>query len=94
MKSPPAKYGTVSKWRRNTKIILRSLTCCECPLSYRENRPAPLLVYLSGGAGFAIDGVNTAEDTVSDTDYLVLYPQAARILVDSGSRPPLRCRLE
>jgi len=47
------------------------------PLSYQDDRPAPLLIYLSGGAGFAIDAVNTAEDAVADTDYLVLYPQAA-----------------
>ena len=47
------------------------------PLTYREDRPAPLLVYLSGGAGYAIDGVNSAEDVIADTDYLVLYPQAA-----------------
>ena len=47
------------------------------PLSYREDHPAPLLVYLSGGAGFAMDAMNTAEDTVSQTNYLVVYPQAA-----------------
>ncbi len=47
------------------------------PLSYQADLPAPLLIYLSGGAGFAIDAVNTAEDAVADTDYLVLYPQAA-----------------
>lgn len=49
------------------------------PPSYRASgdRPAPLLVYLSGGAGYAIDAVNSAEDVVAQTDYLVLYPQAA-----------------
>lgn len=46
------------------------------PATYRADRPAPLLVYLSGGAGFALDGVNTANDVMANTDYLVLYPQA------------------
>lgn len=49
------------------------------PITYRGDRPAPLLVYLSGGAGFAIDGVNSGEDAVSETDYLVLYPQAVSL---------------
>jgi pimeloyl-ACP methyl ester carboxylesterase len=49
------------------------------PITYRGDRPTPLLVYLSGGAGFAIDGVNSGEDAVSETDYLVLYPQAASL---------------
>jgi pimeloyl-ACP methyl ester carboxylesterase len=47
------------------------------PNDYRGDRPFPLLVYLSGGSGFAMDGVNTAEDVVSGSDYLVLYPQAS-----------------
>jgi dienelactone hydrolase len=80
LKPPPAKFGTVfevapatpaSKDNPEIPYLLR------VPLTYHEDRPAPLLVYLSGGAGFAIDGVNTAEDIVSETDYLVLYPQAA-----------------
>ncbi len=47
------------------------------PLSYRDDHPSPLLIYLSGGPGLAIDGVNTAEDVVAGTDYVVLYPHAA-----------------
>ena len=76
-KSAAAKFGTafeaVSATRENPEIpyLLR------IPLTYREDRPTPLLVYLSGGAGLAMDGVNTAEDIVSGTDYLVLYPHAA-----------------
>ena len=80
--SPPAKFGTllqVAPAPRNNEpdnngspipYLLR------IPLTYREDRSSPLLVYLSGGAGLAIDGVNTAEDVVSQTDYFVLYPQA------------------
>jgi len=80
LKPQPAKFGTIfevaaasatSKDNSEIPYLLR------IPLTYHEDRRAPLLVYLSGGAGLAIDGVNTAEDIVSETDYLVLYPQAA-----------------
>ena len=81
VKSPPVKRGTVfasteagTTSSRNDAAISYLL---RIPLSYREDRPSPLLVYLSGGAGYAMDGMNTAEDVVSQTDYLVLYPQAA-----------------
>jgi pimeloyl-ACP methyl ester carboxylesterase len=75
-KSPP-KFGTLLRVAmadepgKGTAYLLR------VPVTYRPDRRAPLLVYLSGGAGFALDGVNTADDVVSNTDYLVLYPQAA-----------------
>jgi hypothetical protein len=46
------------------------------PEEYRGDRPFPLLIVLSGGAGYAIDGVNSSEDTVAKTNYIVLYPQA------------------
>lgn len=46
------------------------------PGTYRPDHKSPLLIYLSGGGGLAIDGVNTAEESVSKTDYLVLYPHA------------------
>jgi pimeloyl-ACP methyl ester carboxylesterase len=39
-------------------------------------RAFPLLVYLTGGPGLAIDGANGAEDYLAKTDYLVLYPHA------------------
>ncbi|PYX29585.1 MAG: hypothetical protein DMG80_14210 [Acidobacteria bacterium] len=46
------------------------------PVTYRADRPTPLLVYLSGGAGMALDGVNTANDAIANSNYLVMYPQA------------------
>jgi pimeloyl-ACP methyl ester carboxylesterase len=73
----PAKFGTVLEVARPSKEDDAIPYLLRVPLTYREDRPAPLLVYLSGGAGFAIDGVNSAENVVSETDYLVLYPQAA-----------------
>jgi predicted peptidase len=39
-------------------------------------RSFPLLVYLSGGPGIALDAANGSEDTLTKTDYLVLYPHA------------------
>ena len=74
-KPAPAKFGTMFEVARGDGDIPYLL---RVPLNYRADRPAPLLVYLSGGAGFAIDGVNTAEEIVSQTDYLVLYPQAGQ----------------
>jgi pimeloyl-ACP methyl ester carboxylesterase len=74
---PPTKFGTVLEVARASEEDRAIPYLLRVPLTYREDRPAPLLVYLSGGAGFAIDGANSAENVVSETDYLVLYPQAA-----------------
>jgi pimeloyl-ACP methyl ester carboxylesterase len=77
----PAKFGTAPAVAPATKESSAESSeipyLLRVPLTYHEDRPAPLLVYLSGGAGFAIDAMNTAEDIVAATDYLVLYPQAA-----------------
>jgi pimeloyl-ACP methyl ester carboxylesterase len=75
---PPTKFGTVLEVARASTTEDGAIPyLLRVPLTYREDRPAPLMVYLSGGAGFAIDGVNSGENIVSETDYLVLYPQAA-----------------
>jgi pimeloyl-ACP methyl ester carboxylesterase len=81
-KSPPEKFGTTLQV---TPAIATSTTkenpgisyLLRIPLTYHEDRPSPLLVVLSGGAGFAMDGMISSEEAVSPTDYLVLYPQAA-----------------
>jgi len=39
-------------------------------------RAFPLIVYLTGGPGLAIDGANGAEDFLAKADYIVLYPHA------------------
>ena len=77
LKSPPLKFGTVLEVTPASKNSPQISYLLRIPLTYREDRPAPLLVYLSGGAGFAIDAMNSADDIVSQTDYLVLYPQAS-----------------
>jgi pimeloyl-ACP methyl ester carboxylesterase len=76
-KLQPAKFGTAAEVARAAKDSPEIQYMLRVPLSYSAARPAPLLVYLSGGAGFAIDGVNSAEDIIAGTDYLVLYPEAA-----------------
>jgi pimeloyl-ACP methyl ester carboxylesterase len=77
LKSPPAKFGTAFEVAPATKDIPETPYLLRVPLSYHGDQPAPLLVYLSGGAGLAMDAMNSAEAVVSQTDYLVLYPQAA-----------------
>ena len=78
-KAPPTKFGTIMEsisavGEANNHQISYLL---RIPVTYREDRPSPLLIVLSGGAGFAIDGMISSEAVVSQTDYLVLYPQAA-----------------
>ena len=76
-KPSPEKFGTLFNMVPATKTDPETPYLLRVPLTYRADRPAPLLVYLSGGAGLAMDGVNTAEDVVSATDYIILYPHAA-----------------
>ncbi len=77
LKPTVAKFGTAFEAVPATKDSPEIPYLLRVPVTYRADHPSPMLVYLSGGAGFAIDGVNSAEDIVSGTDYLVLYPQAA-----------------
>ena len=76
-KAPHPKFGTAFEVASETKDAPEIPYLLHVPLSYHEDRPSPLLVYLSGGGGLAMDAMNSAEDIVSQTDYLVLYPQAA-----------------
>lgn len=46
------------------------------PEDYRGDEPFPLLIYLSGNSGPAIEGALLASDGVADTGYLVVYPHA------------------
>jgi hypothetical protein len=79
----PHKYvaerpGTSARLLR-TGPYAGQLYMLRIPAEYRSDRPFPLLISLSGGAGFAIDGVNSSEDTVAKTNYIVLYPQAGSL---------------
>lgn len=48
------------------------------PEDYRGDEPVPLLIYLAGNAGPALEGFLIAEDAMTETDYLVLYPHAGQ----------------
>jgi pimeloyl-ACP methyl ester carboxylesterase len=69
---PPERLGTsfrVSQRQRLPYIL-------HVPKDYRGDRPFPLIIYLSGGAGLAIDAANSSEDVIAPTEYLAVYPQA------------------
>lgn len=75
-KTDPSKFGTLFRTALPEKPGPGIPYFLRIPLSYRGDRPTPLLVYLSGGPGLALDAVNTATDAVAATGYLVLYPHA------------------
>jgi pimeloyl-ACP methyl ester carboxylesterase len=64
------RYMETASLRGNPYIL-------RVPNDYQPTgRAFPLIVYLSGGPGLAIDGANGAEDHLANTEYLVLYPNA------------------
>ncbi len=46
------------------------------PMDYTGEKEFPLLIYLSGGSGSAIDGYNSSARAVEGSEFLVLYPHA------------------
>ena len=46
------------------------------PIDYKGDQPFPLIIYLSGGGGRALDGAHTADEPLRDSGFLVIYPQA------------------
>lgn len=78
IKPHPAKFGTAFEATPSTQDGPGIPYFMRVPLTYRGSNgsPTPLLIYLSGGSGFAVNGVNTADDIVAATNYLVLYPHA------------------
>jgi predicted peptidase len=69
---PPERLGTSFRVSQRDKLPY----ILHVPKDYRGDQPFPLLIYLSGGAGLAIDAANSAEDVIAPTGYLALYPQA------------------
>ena len=55
------------------------------PEEYRDNGAFPAIVYLSGGAGRALDGMNGARNTEETGGYVLIYPQARRFWWDDAS---------
>ncbi len=48
----------------------------QVPEDYRGDRPFPVLIYLSGNNGPAIDGAQLASSALGETGYLAVYPHA------------------
>jgi phospholipase/carboxylesterase len=84
-KFPQQQFGTTLRLTNSGHPYMMRV-----PGTYQPNQKTPLLIYLSGGGGLAIDGVNTAEESVSKTDYLVLYPHAG----DYWWKPDIRSRVD
>ncbi|MEW6363213.1 MAG: HEAT repeat domain-containing protein [Acidobacteriota bacterium] len=47
------------------------------PEDYRGDEPFPLLIYLSGGTGFAVDALQDSIQARQTSGYLMLFPQAS-----------------
>jgi acetyl esterase/lipase len=92
-KAAPPKTGTLLRAALPEKPGPNIPYFLRIPVTYRGDRPLPLLVYLSGGAGFALDAVNTASDAIAATDYLVLYPQAGDYWWTPGAAQRLHAAL-
>jgi pimeloyl-ACP methyl ester carboxylesterase len=56
------------------------------PDDYTPDRPVPLIVYLSGGPGLAIQGALVTEPAFATTGYLVVYPHANGLWWDDQPR--------
>ena len=76
--SPPVKAFPAERLGTTFRVSRRGRVpyILHVPKDYRGDQLFPLLIYLSGGAGFAIDAANTAEDVIAPSGYLALYPQA------------------
>jgi hypothetical protein len=72
---PPQPAGTFIRGittgpRRGWPFVVR------VPDDYRGDRPVPLLVYLAGNAGGALEGMQIVNDSLERTGYLVVYPNS------------------
>ncbi|HJR62491.1 MAG TPA: dienelactone hydrolase family protein [Gemmatimonadaceae bacterium] len=66
----------------------------QVPEEYRGDQPVPLLVYLAGNSGAALEGLQIANDAFEDTGYLVLYPNAGAFWWDQQATAMLHALLE
>ena len=94
LKPAPSEFGTTYQAAPATKDTPEVPYLLRVPLSYREERAAPLLIYLSGGAGFALDAMNSARGDRPANGLPGALSPGPRPLVDTGSGPELRCCLE
>ncbi len=47
------------------------------PIDYRGDQPFPLVIYLSGGSGLALDAGQSIRNALKHSGYLLLFPNAA-----------------
>ena len=64
------------------------------PDDYTGDRPVPLVVYLSGGPGYAIQATQLTEAAFADTGYLVVFPHARGMWWEEGQRQMVRALLD
>jgi len=73
---PQQVPGTTIRYSQNARSR-GDLYLLHVPEEYStDGTGLPLIVYLSGGPGLAIDGANGAENLIAKNNYLVLYPNA------------------
>ena len=81
---PPQVLGTTFRVLESSKYQ-RVPYGLRIPAEYKGNSPFTLLIYLSGGAGFAMDAINSSGPVIDRSDYVVLYPQAGGLWWDSDA---------
>jgi pimeloyl-ACP methyl ester carboxylesterase len=64
------------------------------PDDYTGDRPVPLVVYLSGGPGYAIQAAQLTEAAFADTGYLVVFPHAGGMWWEERQRRMVRALLD
>ena len=83
--SQPCTLPATSYKRERGGTTLRGMTTAayrgapfimHVPLDYRGDQPFPLIVYLSGGGGLALDGALNLGETLTHAGYLILMPNA------------------
>jgi pimeloyl-ACP methyl ester carboxylesterase len=100
----------VEQWRRERSTgwqpvgaTLRAMTAegfegwpyvVRVPDDYTGDRPVPLVVYLSGGPGYAIQAAQLTDSTFADTGYLVVFPHAGGMWWEGRPRQMVRALLD
>jgi pimeloyl-ACP methyl ester carboxylesterase len=106
----PSCTAEVEQWRRQRPAqwqpagpTLRAMTAAgfqgrpyvvRVPDDYTGDRPVPLVVYLSGGPGYAIQAAQLTEAAFADTGYLVVFPHAGGMWWEERQRRMVRALLD
>jgi len=106
----PGCGAEIEQWRRRRSMgwepagpTLRAMTAeglqgwpyvVRVPDDYTGDRPVPLVIYLSGGQGYAIQAAQLTESTFADTGYIVVFPHAGRMWWEERGRQMVRALLD